>query len=232
MGTKTRTNFEDQVKALIKDTHLVSELSKFMDQGLLTYSKRRPRSITVEKTGDGETYAAVPTSNDGWIDCFSMIMNIEFPLDETPPHNMEDDEWIMQQVPTAIAAIGYRIKWINSYPLNGDKYWINFISPHTLTADPAVNTTSDGDFDGICNAMAAVYCEGLARFYLGDTTPSLDADAVDYQSKAKDAQDLADALWKKYDILIPNDGHSEIADWDRTSPLGTPLMTHEEKDSL
>lgn len=225
MGDKTVAEYRAEVKLHVKSSKLNSdaEVDAFVQAALPLYSKRRPRLITKEKTGDGETYAALPSAGDGWETDYSRIMGIESPLDLTPPSYMGDDDWIIQPTPS-----GDRIKWIGgTYPGDGDLYWVSFTARHSLTADPHASTIPDSDFNGISYLAVSIYARALADFYLGQTTPSLSADTVNHQSKALDANRLSNEMVKRWDKEIPVRPMSVITDWERPFASGDPYLTHE-----
>ena len=228
MGDKTITDYDNQVKALVKDTILDDNLALYREEGIIRYSKRRPQLITVELTGDGNTYSALPTAVQKWEQDFSQIIGIEYPLDESPPTYLEPKQWMIQPTPS-----GDRISWLgDDYPGDTEKFWVSFTARHELRPAPdnTKYTIPDADFDGVCYCIGMVYCEALARMYLGKTIPALNADTVNHQSKAIDAQKLADAMSKKYDELIPVDGYSTLADWNRAGLMSLGFLTHDRSD--
>lgn len=193
-----------------KDRNILEAIKK--------YSKHRPDLKVVDIAGNGTHDYSLPT---GWIDEFSIIRSIEYPVGNVPADYLDADDYEIYQTTTA-----KKIR-LNTYsPSASDSFRVSFTIPRTDTTIP------DNDVDAVCNLASSLCLEELANFYiqLGDST--IGADSVNYRSKSYEAAQRAKAMLRLYkehmgikeDDTTP--AASAIIDLDMKYPGGAERLTH------
>lgn len=94
MATKTEMITLVQSLLQISTSSLSSEdTEEAIDAALLHYSKDLPRDIYGQFAGQGEYNYDIANVLDEWIDDFSVIKDIEYPVGSQSPEEIEDIDW-------------------------------------------------------------------------------------------------------------------------------------------
>ncbi len=181
----------DSTKITVKDTAAKftdADRDKMIKEAIEEYSRDRPDIIDELLVGDGTIQEfAVPGT---WIKGFSVLSELEFPIDEVPINllTVQDEIIIVQKVALE------RIQLISLVLGNLEEARIFFIAPHLQDA----STIYINDEEAVANLASSKIARGLAAFYAESNDPTL-ADAINYQGKAEIFSALADDLRKMYD---------------------------------
>ena len=184
----------DSTKITIKDTagqFSDADRDKMIKEAIEEYSRDRPNITDEFLTGDGTAQEfAVPAA---WVKGFSVLSELEFPIDEVPINllTIQDTVIIVQKVAVE------RIQLISLTLGVGEQARIFFIAPHLQDA----STIYINDEEAVANLASSKIARGLAAFYAESNDPTL-ADAINYQGKAEVFSALADDLKKMYNDHI------------------------------
>ena len=182
------------------------------------YSKHRPNLIAADIVGNGTNDYSLPT---GWIDEFSTIKSIEYPLGDVPASLLDSDDYGIYQTPTA-----KKIRLNNISPSASESFRAAFTVLRTETTIP------DSDINALCNLAASLCLEELANAYAQTSDSTIAADSVDYRSKSAEFAMRAKRLMQLYkehvgikeDDIAP--AASAVADFDMKYPGGGERLTH------
>ena len=184
----------DSTKITVKDTagqFIDADRDKMIKEAIEEYSRDRPNITDEFLTGDGTAQEfAVPST---WVKGFSVLSELEFPIDEVPINllTIQDTVIIVQKVAVE------RIQLISLTLGVGEQARIFFIAPHLQDA----STIYVNDEEAVANLASSKIARGLAAFYAESFDPDL-ADAINYQGKAEIFSALADDLKKMYNDHI------------------------------
>jgi hypothetical protein len=208
-------------------------------QAVKRYSKDRPREMVSDIVGAGSAYLALPTGPstppEQFEDGFSIVRAIEFPVGDLPPTYLEDFEWLMYRTPA-----GLKIALTGMVPQASDTLRVTWTVRHNqgTTGSQAVATTvPDADFEAVCDLAASFCCDKLSAVYARTNDPTIQADAVNYRSKAQEYASLGKQFKKRYDDHIgiedsgagggsPTAGAIAIGDMNLTQGSGVDRLTH------
>jgi hypothetical protein len=210
-------------------------------QAVKRYSKDRPRELVTDITGvnPGSAILALPTgpSNpaEQFEDGFSIIRSIEFPVGDLPLTFLEGDDWFIYRTPT-----GLKLALNSLVPATTDTLrvtWTVRHNPGTTGAQAVATTVPDADFEAVCDLAASFCCDKLSAVYARTNDPSIQADTVNYRSKAQEYASIAKQFKKRYDDHIgiedsgagggsPTAGAIAIGDMNLTQGSGVDRLTH------
>jgi hypothetical protein len=185
---------------------------------LARYSRHKPALKVVDVNGNGTHDYDLPLD---WVDEFSNIRSIEYPVGDVPAALLENDEHEVYQAPTA-----KKIRLMNESPSAAESFRVTFTILRTASTVPA------GDVDAFSWLAAALCCEELANAYAQSGDSTIVADSVDYKDKsyrfASRAKRLQQ-LYKEHMGLKEDDSApaaSAVADLDIGYPGGGGRLTH------
>lgn len=192
------------------DRHIAAALSR--------YSKHRPGSDVADITGDGTHDYDLP---DAWVDEFSSIVSIEYPIGEVPESLMDEDDYKIYRTADA-----KQIRLLSDAPAVTESFRVTFTVPRGATTVP------DGDVDAL-SMLAASFClEELANAFAQTGDSTINADVVNYRSKSSEFSSRAKRLlqlYKEHMGLKDNDtvpAAAVIRDVDQKYPGGLDRLTH------
>lgn len=166
----------DKVTGLVKDIDGKldpADLDNGIAGALTRYSSHRPKLAFADIEGDGTHLYAAPA---GWVNEFSEIDAIEFPVDLNPESLMDrDDDYAVYET-----AAAEKIRLVKNAPEAGEFFRVRFTVPRT-EATIAVN-----DIDAVANLAASICLGMLASRYISSKKPAIQADSVNYQSKSSE----------------------------------------------
>ncbi len=226
--SRLETSLQDTAEEIQPD-----DKSRLLSQAVLIYSKDRAREIVHEITGDGTAYDFVMPAS--WIDGFSNIIGqIEYPADDYQnPVYIEDDEWIFFRKLVSSVTTKY-IRFVTFTPGSGKKARIVYTTTHTL--NDTTNTIIDNDIEAVVALTATLCFWALAAKFAQTTSPSIDADVIDYQRKSDTYATLAKEKLAIYNSLMGLGAEAKGAaaasagvvfkDLDISFPWGEDYLTH------
>jgi hypothetical protein len=178
------------------------------------FSGELPRITYSDYVGDSVTFdLALPT---GWVNGFSRVQALEYPLGDRPATNLDLQE--ISYYPADSAPLKIRLR--DTTPVTGKTARVYFSIPWPVpTSDPTVDKISDLDFIPVCHLAAAYGALELAGGAAGNTRNSLSgADLVGESTEQARWLEEHDRHMKIYLTHVggsedgaPADG---IIDWD------------------
>ena len=166
---------------------LVDELDDYtnaIDAALAIYSKHLPKKVVEDLDGDGSHDLELP---DDWVDEFSVIKSVEYPIDNVPATLIDKSEYVIYQTPEAKV-----LRLLSDTPETGKSVRIVYTVPR-VEADVRI-----GDEDAVASLAAANCCDVLANIFTQLTDSTMSADSVDYRSKGDEFARRAKALRQRY----------------------------------
>jgi len=164
----------DAVKRKVKDTSgILSDPDDYRDAiatALETYSKHRPLRGVYDIAGTGNRDYPVPAA---WVNGFSLIKAVEYPIAVPAVLLDEDEDWVLYQAPD-----GWKIRFINAVPSPSETFRVAI----TLTRSEA--DILPGDASAVENLSVSYCLEMLANAMSQTADPTIQADAVNYRSKS------------------------------------------------
>ncbi len=215
-----------KVQALVKDTDAKLEAADWTNGiagALGRYSKHRPKISGADIAGDGTHIYAVPA---GWINEFSDIRSIEYPIGDNPPTYLDKEDDYEKYVTTSAE----QIRLINDAPPATESFRVKFTVLRTEA------TIAANDLDAVANLAAAICLGMLASRYISSKKPAIQADSVNYQSKSSECNSRAkiclkfynDHLGIKDDDTVP--AASAVSSMTINYPGGSDRLTHRRSD--
>lgn len=212
--------FEDRVRD-VDDAIDMAQRERAIAAAVARYSADRPLKLVRDITGDGGNQLTPPAE---WVEDFSKLIRVEYPIGQYPIRWLPTEGYGVYRAPA-----GEKLAF-TSAPAAGDDVRVTFTGRQILTDDE--DTVAPGARAALAAYAVADALEQLAARHAADGTPTIDADAVDHNSKADRYRRLAAAQRKQYfEILgIKADRQqvaSAIVDMDLSSGLNNgQLMFH------
>lgn len=212
----------NKTMAMVKDSSLRLDVDDdyipCISQAVGRYSKHRPDTLVADVTGTGGHDYDFPT---GWVEGFSAVQAIEYPVGNVPETLLEAEDFSTYQTTT-----GRKLRLITIAPPSGSTFRVTFTIPRTEVTIPEV------DVDALCSLSAALCLERLANIYLQTGDPTIGADSVDYRSRSQEAASRAKRLAQIYkdhlgireEDVAP--AASAVTDLDLRYPGGADRLTH------
>ena len=168
---------------------------------------------TVDISGDGSTYrytcASVFTS---WIQNVSQITRIVYPTGYQAENILALDTFRIQKN----SSDADEVVFIESTFTSGYTARITYSGKHAVTDVEAACTFNDDDFLPLCRKLAYECSMFLASHYAQAAESGIDADNVDYRSRAREQLAIAKELKATFNQEIKQRGkHAAFGDWDR-----------------
>ena len=193
----------DDVERKVKDasgTLVLDDYKGAVSEALKRYAKHRPRVLVADLPGTGAADLALPT---GWSDGFSALHSLEYPVGKIPETFLDPRDFKLYRSPA-----GLKIRLLTVIPTVAQTVRATYTALH---ADET--TVSAVDMDAVANLAAAVCLRLLAAKFGQTSDPTLQADVVNYRSKADEFRRLADAFEALYNeqLGIGKESHAPAA---------------------
>ena len=153
-------------------------------EALNRYSKHRPRLVVDDVAGQDGPDIALP---EGWVNDFSNIDSIEFPIGNMPETRIDRVDWRFYKTPTDTF-----IRFAAARPASVEEVRVTF------TALPLEAPLPPVDVEAVANLAASFCCGQLARHYGQTSDPTIQADVVNYRSKGDEYARRAKELEAQY----------------------------------
>jgi stage V sporulation protein SpoVS len=183
-------DFQSFTTALVRDdTGKITPADRdaAVQEAVKRYSKDRPRAKKQDITADGANKIALPS---GWETNFSRLRSIEYPVGNVPPSILEQDRYGLYDDGTAIKLL--LLDAVNV----GASLRVEYTIAHVLNG--TTDTIPPGDREAVCCWAAALLLDQLAAHFAGSTDSTIQADAVEHGSKAREYAARAAALRRRY----------------------------------
>lgn len=209
----------DLVKGKVKDDPGrltdADDFTPAIAAALEKYSGHRPKEIVKDLAGDGSHDLALP---EEWVEEFSQIRRVEYPIGEVPETLLDADEWTLYRAPA-----GLKLRLMEEAPAVGESVRATFTVGRLEADIPA------GDLDAVA-CLAASFClRTLAALFGHSSDSSIQADSVSRGSKIDEFRRLADSLETRYHAHMGIDpkGGSAAASVVAAAPKsGRTRLTH------
>jgi len=190
----TRQDYLTALGLLVSGTLPLGEAEKIAAINIAVYehSKHRPRIVIEDESGAAAFDYAV-TALAAWVDGFSVIKSIEYPVDDTDEEAdvLQDDQWTLYKKPA-----GDFIRFLEDKPAATESFRVTYTAPHSCT-DSACTVKAADEF-AVQMLAAAHFCDMLATFYAQTQDSNIQADSVDHKSKGSEYASRAKTWRKKY----------------------------------
>ena len=181
-------NLVDLVKSKVKDSSgKLTDPDDYLSavtEALNRYSKARPFETVADIPGDGGHDYDLPSD---WLDGFSTIPALEYPVDQVPEQIIDRRDWKIYSTPA-----GKKLRLLTVTPAADETLRITYTVYHTEDSVPAV------DLEAVANLAASVCCIMLAAAFGQSSDSIIQADSVNYGSKADSFRRLAGSLEGRY----------------------------------
>jgi hypothetical protein len=192
---------------------------------LKKYSAHRPRIVVEDETGNGY-FDYLLTLLADWVDGFSTIKTVEYPVDDTDETAdlLRDDAWQIYRKPS-----GKALRLLENSPLATESLRITYTALHTCT--DAACTVPSYDEEALQILAASIFCDMLAAYFAQTQDSTILADSVYHKSKSAEYSGRARAYRKMYfDHLGIKEGETPAASVTKDQVLGgswgAGKMTH------
>lgn len=196
-----------------------------INAALKKYSGHRPRIVAEDEAGNASFDYALSLLAD-WIEGFSTIKSVEYPVDDTEAAAsiLQEDAWQIYRKPS-----GKVLRLLEDTPEATESLRITYTALHTCT--DAACTVPSYDEEALQILAASIFCDMLAAYFAQTSDSSIQADSVDHKSKASEYAARARAYRKMYfDHLGIKEGETPAAsitkDQDMAGSWGADKMTH------
>jgi hypothetical protein len=185
-------DFQTQVTDLLRDNETkITNVQRdaAIDSAVIRYSSDRPYSKVVDAM-PAANVLALPVS---WEVGFSDLISIEYPIGSNPPIYLESEIYRLYSKPDGTQ----EIRFDNSMPAANVR--LTFTVKHSVIAggQPA-DTVPIADREAVCKYAASLLCDQLAALYSNTQDSTIQADAVQYQSKASQRRSQAKTYRQQY----------------------------------
>ena len=153
-------------------------------EALNRYSKARPLEVVVDIPGAGTYDVALPID---WIDGFSNILQVEYPTDRVPANIIDRRDYSIYATPT-----GKVLRILIAQPDTDENVRQTYTILHSEDSVPAC------DLEAVANLAASICLRQLAAAFGQTSDSTIQADTVNYRSKADEFRRLADSFEKLY----------------------------------
>jgi hypothetical protein len=210
-----------KVVALLKDDSSKiqpEDVQRAIQTSLTRYSAHRPDEKVVDVVGNGTHDYTLPT---GWVQDFSSVISIEYPIGSVPAELLDDDDFEIYNTPT-----GRKLRLKNDAPPATASFRATFSVPRTDVTLP------QQDEDALVILATSLCLEMLANAWVQSSDSTLGADSVNYRTKSQEAASRAAKLLKLYKEhvgLKEDDGvgpASAVSSHELNYPGGGDRLTH------
>jgi len=194
------------------------DFDRNISAALTVFSRHKPDIKAVDVTGNGTHDYSLPT---GWIDEFSIIKSIEYPVDNVPEDFLDDDDYKIYQTTTV-----KKVRLLTYSPPATASFRVTFTIPRLITTIP------DNDIDAFAILAAALCLEELANAYTQTSDSTIAVDSVNWRTKGYEFAQRAKQMMKLYkehmgireDDVTP--AASAVTDLEINYPGGQDRLTH------
>ena len=156
------------------------DLTSSATEALNRYSKARPLEVVVDIPGSGSHDCNLP---DDWIEGFSSIIQVEYPVDSIPARVIDRRHYLMYSSPN-----GKKLRIMIANPTADEMVRQTYTILHSEDSVPPV------DLEAVANLAASICLRQLAAAFGQTSDSTIQADTVNYRSKADEFRRLADSL--------------------------------------
>lgn len=185
-------DFQTLVDNLVRDDEAkvsVAQRDGAIDLAVVRYSTDRPQMKVVDVAAAGGNALALPGT---WEAGFSQLMAVEYPIGDNPPSWLDRETYRLYTKTDGTQ----EIRFDDALPVAQMR--LSFTIKQALVAAPAADTVPIADREAVCAYAASLLCHQLAALYSNTQDSTIQADAVRYDSKARERRSQAAAYRKQY----------------------------------
>ena len=186
---------------------LTAQQTLAVNMALRMHSKHRPRVIVEDVDGDGGFDYAL-SDLDAWTDGFSVMRQVEYPVDDTDDDAeiLDDDDWAIYETPD-----GTFLRFLEDTPEADEDFRVTYTGIHDFSGDLSACTVKAFDEEAVQALAASHFLRMLSVYYAQNQDSTISADSVghasmsaEYAARAKMlAQVYYDHLGIKVDGPVP-----------------------------
>lgn len=219
----TLTDIQSLTTALVRDDAgniATADRDSAIALAVSRYSKDRPRVLVEDLTSAGGQLLDLPA---GWEAGFSAIQSLEYPIGNAPPTLLALGTYELYQGPADTQIL--LVDGLAAGAQVRARYTVQHVATLATYTPPGI------DAEPLASYAAAILCDQLASLYSNDTDSSIQADAVDHTSKAREFALRAKTLRKRYydELGIEpkrNVAAGVVVDMDLNDSRGRDRLTH------
>lgn len=166
-------------------------------EALNRYSKARPLEVVADLPGTDSHDCALPAD---WMDGFSTFIQVEYPIDAVPARIIARRFYQLYAAPT-----GKKLRLWNANPTAAEFVRLTYTILHSEHTVPAV------DIEAVANLAASLCLRQLAAAFGQTSDSTINADVVNYRSKADEFRRLADSFEGLYKSHLGITGDDTVA---------------------
>lgn len=195
------------------------------EQTVLHFSKDAPRELVYDFTGNNTKQYTLSGVVTGWVNRFSKIKRIEYPINSDPITYIQGDNYQIYKAATDTEKLVLK----SVQPSASQHFYMTYTGMHTFST--TTTTIDDQDKIIFCTLMAHYAAMALVSDFLKPNRSNLPNDSNDFSQKMKDMSDLASQLLKKYADLLSGKTESVksystvVRDYDMVGRYGNRYFT-------
>lgn len=172
------------------------------------YSTDRPQEMVEDVESDGSRYLPLPADYE---DGFSVILAMEFPIDDEPPYYL-DSRWVdlYRRPEDLVLRLDSRYVTVP----DGEDVRVTYTGRRQFAASAEDTTVLDRDFEAVCDLATSACCDAIAQKYARTHEPVLNADGVAFRDKADVWASRAKRFESRYRDAVGPPIASAVINWD------------------
>lgn len=194
------------------------------------HSKYKPQVIVEKIDGTDVFDYKLSTSLTNWKDDFSVVRQVEYPVDDDDQSAdiLDEHSWEVYQKPD-----GHYLRFLENTPDASEDIRVTYTTFHTctMTGDCTVKQFNE---EAVQILGASFFCEMLGTYHAQAGDSTIDADSVNHKSKSSEytarAKTLRELYFKFFNIV---EGKTRAAslhmEWDKNASWGSQHLTHNPK---
>jgi hypothetical protein len=196
MGVTLTQLQEDTNRYFKHSTGNLSQVDRnaIIDDAIRKYSQERPLNAISAKTGASDAWYSLPS---GWEEGFSVIKEIEYPVESTPKEIIKPEYFDVQHMLVSGSTV-QRLRFDLGNPSLGETFWIKYTKRHVID-DSGDSDIPTAHRNAVAYLSVSLMCQAMADFFGGKSDTTLTSvDFVDQPSRVEEWEGLAKIWLKKY----------------------------------
>lgn len=221
----------DQLRSRVRESKRLTDddINESIEQALSEYGGYYPYHVDVTVTSTGDSSYALPTN---WVNGFSSIISLEYPLAEILIESNPNDYPIPAiRETTDYSIVGKTLHLMFEFPENEELRY-TYVLPHDSESIESIPSHYKG---AVMNLSTSYLLMKLAAIFAQSSDYRLAAEAVDYQNRADDYLEQARWYRQRWEQVLgigeystdPNDNVFDVGETERSSSV----LRHVEIDS-
>lgn len=176
----------------VSSVALTAMQNKAISKAMDAHSKYRPRRVVADVSGSGAFDYAI-SGLTGWQDNFSVILQVEYPVDDTDETAdiLDPETYQLYDKPA-----GRYLRFLEDKPAATETFRATYTARHTCTVSAC--SVDAGDTEAVQSLAAYFLCRMLAAAHALDQDATIQADVVNHGGRRKEYEALARAYKGEY----------------------------------